>query len=231
MKKFIIPVIVIAAIAVMYIFYQQPFGGGSPSKSSSAKEKTTETAQSPNKKDNSKGLNLQQNFNDAVANASTEQPQSMQQSSKEGIDPKTLIIPKIKVEADVEQVGLLKNGQVGVPSGTQNVAWYKEGVKPGQRGNAVIDGHVDSYKGPAVFFHLEDLKKNDKLYIVGKSGKKLTFKVVKLESYPTGNAPIKQVFGYTDQIMLNLITCTGTYQKSKETHDHRLVVYTELVEK
>lgn len=228
MKKFVIPVLIVAVVVVMYIFYQQPFGGGSPVNASMAKEQPKASSQSG---EVHSSKNLEKSFNEALKNADTEQPQSMQQQSNEGIIPEKLIIPKIKVEASVEKVGLLKNGAVGVPSGTEHVAWYKKGAKPGQNGNAVIDGHVDSYKGPAVFFHLEDLKKNDKVYVVGKDGKKLTFKVVKIESYPTGNAPIEKVFGYTNQPMLNLITCTGTYQESKGTHDHRLVVYTQLVEK
>ena len=62
-----------------------------------------------------------------------------------------------------------------------------------------------------------------KFISLAKTGrKKLTFKVIKIKSYPTNHAPLQTVFGYTDQPMLNLITCTGTYQKSKGTHDHRL---------
>ena len=37
-------------------------------------------------------------------------------------------------------------------------AWYKYSVTPGQIGTAVIEGHVDSYQGPAVFFRLGALK-------------------------------------------------------------------------
>lgn len=223
MKKFILAGVIIAAVAVMYIFYQQPFGGGSPDHQSMAQEKTP----THKKKSNN---DIMSTYQYAVANAKTAQPQSMEQSQNKGFVPKTLTIPKIKVQANVDQVGLSKDGKVGVPSGTEDVAWYKDGVMPGQKGNAVIDGHVDSYKGPAVFFNLKNLKKNDKVYVVDQNGKKHTFKVVKIESYPTGHAPLQTVFGYTNQPMLNLITCTGTYQQSKGTHDHRLVVYTKLVQ-
>ena len=168
MKKIIIGVAVVIVVGIMFFFYQQPFGGGSTLHH--ANSKSTHPSNNPQKSKS----NLTAAYQNAVAHAKTAQPLSMAEVKRDGIVPKTLIIPSLKVEANVDQVGLLKNGQIGVPNGTQNVAWYKEGAKPGQKGNAIIDGHVDSYKGPAVFFNLKKLNKNDKIYIVGKNGKKKT---------------------------------------------------------
>ena len=36
------------------------------------------------------------------------------------------------------------------------------------------------------------------------------------------------VFGYSYRSNLNLITCTGDFNREKGTHEERLVVYTEL---
>ena len=55
-------------------------------------------------------------------------------------------------------VTLNKNGTVNVPTNFAVPAWYSGARSPGQKGSAVILGHVDNYHGPAVFFHLDKLQ-------------------------------------------------------------------------
>ncbi|WP_256464144.1 class F sortase [Halobacillus amylolyticus] len=123
---------------------------------------------------------------------------------------------------------MLDNGQMGVPKDDKTVGWFEPGTKPGNTGNAVLAGHVDSYKGPAVFFYLKDLQKGDEIIVTNEEGKELTYVVQKLESYPADEAPIKEIFGKTDKKRLNLITCTGVFDHERGTHLDRLVVYSEL---
>jgi sortase A len=148
--------------------------------------------------------------------------------SNEGIVPVKIEIPAIKVVADIEAVGILDNGQMGVPGSADGVGWFKPGTKPGGFGNAVLAGHVDSRTGPAIFYELGELEAGDEIYITDADGKMLTFIVTKKESYPRLYAPIQDIFGYVNSRNLNLITCTGTFNVEDSTHEERLVVYTEL---
>ncbi|WP_051314883.1 class F sortase [Alteribacter aurantiacus] len=147
-----------------------------------------------------------------------------------GIVPLMLSIPAIEVEADIEPVGVLDNGQMGVPDDADGVAWFEPGTLPGNTGNAVLAGHVDSRTGPAVFWDLDQLEPGDEIHVIGEDGEPLTFEVQQSISYGRNDAPIEEIFGPTDKKRLNLITCTGTFDRSEGTHDQRLVVYTELVE-
>src|SRR2546423_777104 len=56
-----------------------------------------------------------------------------------------LVIPKIGVDAPVEPVHVEADGKLGIPTRNQwdDVGWYQGGPVPGQRGSAVIDGHLD----------------------------------------------------------------------------------------
>ena len=56
-----------------------------------------------------------------------------------------LVIPKIGVDAPVEPVHVEADGALGVPTRNQwdGVGWYQGGPIPGQRGSAIIDGHLD----------------------------------------------------------------------------------------
>jgi hypothetical protein len=63
-----------------------------------------------------------------------------------------LTIPKLGIAPYVEPVGLVQ-GAMDVPSNIWDVAWLKIGPRPGDVGNAVIDGHLDAINGPAIFLY------------------------------------------------------------------------------
>jgi sortase A len=146
-----------------------------------------------------------------------------------GIIPAQLSIPAINVDAKVEHVGQLPDGQMDVPKDERNVGWYQPGAKPGERGNAVLAGHVDNKTGPSVFFHLGDLEAGDLVTVTNEHGLAYDFEVNAVESYPRNNAPLEKVFGTSSKSSLNLITCTGTFDRDAGTHEERMVVYTTLV--
>src|SRR5262252_75716 len=95
--------------------------------------------------------------------------------------PVKLEIRKLGIDATVEQVATDKNGQMGLPSDYHNVAWYAPGVIPGDKGDAVISGHLDWVVNgkltPAVFTKLGSLNVGDEFQIVGQDSKTLDFKV------------------------------------------------------
>ncbi|WP_246938866.1 class F sortase [Bacillus pinisoli] len=145
-----------------------------------------------------------------------------------GIIPSQIEIPSIGIKTDIENVERLENGEMGVPTSMETVGWFSPGVKPGDKGNAVVAGHVDSKTGPAVFYYLHRLKKGDEIIVSDQAGVSRVFLVVDKKSYPRESAPIEDIFGFSYTRNLNLITCTGEFNKKAGTHDERLVVYTVL---
>src|SRR5437899_369427 len=71
--------------------------------------------------------------------------------------PVRLRIPILGIDAVVEPVGLVA-GAMDVPVDAGDVGWYRLGPRPGATGNAVIDGHLTSAAGAAVFFSLSRLR-------------------------------------------------------------------------
>ena len=149
--------------------------------------------------------------------------------------PSRLLIPAIGINASVEEVGIVPNGKwVGdMETPTQsrwtNVGWYDVGPRPGEQGSAVIDGHLDDQNGqPAVFWNLHKLHAGDEVQVVMSNGKKLTFRVTRIASYPPQAAPLQDIFGNSGGIYLNLITCAGDWIPSEGQTTLRLVVYTTL---
>lgn len=144
--------------------------------------------------------------------------------------PDYLIIPSIKIDTKITEVGVTKTGNMASPKGLVNVGWYKYGPLPGEHGSAVIAGHLDNALAlSGVFKRLNELHVGDDVYVKDVSGKESHFKVQSLETYPYDKAPVKKIFNATDMSRLNLITCAGKWNQSLKTYDKRLVVYTELV--
>lgn len=146
-----------------------------------------------------------------------------------GIVPAELAIPAIGVDAKVLSLGLTREGAMDVPRNGDDVGWFKPGYRPGSAGHAVIAGHVDTKTAAAVFYKLKDLKKGSKIIVRSRDGRQKVFKVIESVAYPYDKAPLEKIFGPSDRPLLNLITCTGLYSRSKGTHQQRLVVTAELV--
>ena len=142
--------------------------------------------------------------------------------------PVRLEIPKIKVDAGLDYVGINSKGELGVPTGPAKAAWYDQGPRPGETGNAVIDGHF-GYKNhiPAAFDNLHSLQKGDKLYVKDVKGLTTTFVVRELRTYGSDQyAPA--VFRSSDgKAHLNLITCQGDWNQTQKSFSSRLVVFAD----
>ena len=72
--------------------------------------------------------------------------------------PVRICIPAVRLSAKVIPVGLQKDGRLGVPKSSHVVGYYRDGVLPGEPGNALMAGHVDDYKGPGIFYPLKKVK-------------------------------------------------------------------------
>lgn len=143
--------------------------------------------------------------------------------------PSRLRIPVIGVDAKVEYVGITKKGNMATPTNFADVGWFKYGVIPGEKGSAVIAGHVDNGLAlPSVFNKLDDLNKGDDVYVDTVTGESVHFVVVEKKVYDF-DAYGGEVFGQDDGVYLKLVTCTGVWLDSEKTHDQRLVVTAKVV--
>jgi sortase (surface protein transpeptidase) len=132
----------------------------------------------------------------------------------------------------VEGVEILPNGEMATPTQHpfDDVGWFDLGTKPGDRGSAVLDGHLDRPGGyPAVFWNLRKLHPGDEVLVIDAEGHTLHFRVMQVALYPPQQAPLQAIFGNMGGRYLNLITCAGDWIPSEHQTTLRLVVYTVLV--
>lgn len=140
--------------------------------------------------------------------------------------PARLIIPKIKVNAAIETVGLTSEGAVGVPKKPVDVAWLNVWPRPGEVGNAIITGHFGWWNNsPATFDNLNKLRVGDKIYVEDKDKTIITFVVRNLKAYKDKEDYSSVFYSSDNKAHLNLITCNGSWNKKTQRYSKRLVVF------
>ncbi|MGK4581057.1 class F sortase [Kitasatospora sp. HPMI-4] len=144
--------------------------------------------------------------------------------------PTRIRIPSIQVDAPVTGLGLDSAGRLQAPPDSRRdlTGWYRDGVTPGQRGTAIVAGHVDTHEGPAVFYRLGTLRKGDQVEITGADGGTGFFVVDAAEVYPKDDFPDEKVYGPARDSQLRLITCGGGFTSSNG-YDANVVVFAHLV--
>jgi hypothetical protein len=145
--------------------------------------------------------------------------------------PVSVDIPAIGVHSKLLHLGVNPDGTIQVPSLSTSAgvaAWYKYSATPGQIGASVIEGHVDSYQGPAVFFRLGALHPGDPVDVTLADGTIAIFRVTGVRQYSKSDFPAKVIYGAADYAALRLITCGGTFDYATGHYLSSTVVFTSL---
>ena len=147
-------------------------------------------------------------------------------------EPVAVSIPAIGVRSSLLHLGLNADGSIQVPSlysQPMEAAWYKYSVTPGQIGSSVIEGHVDTLNGPAVFYRLGALRPGNTIDVTLTDGVTAVFRITGVREYPKDNFPSKTIYGASDYAALRLITCGGAFDFSTGHYLSSTVVFASLV--
>jgi sortase (surface protein transpeptidase) len=143
--------------------------------------------------------------------------------------PGWIRIPAIGVSARVVALGLNPDRTLEVPRRWADAGWYTGGPRPGQRGPAVIAGHVDSTSGPAVFYRLGELRRGARVRVRRADASTVTYAVEGVERWPKNGFPTGRVYGRTERSTLRLITCGGAFDQATGHYLDNVIVYATRV--
>ncbi|GIW11551.1 MAG: class F sortase [Chloroflexi bacterium] len=139
-------------------------------------------------------------------------------------NPVHLRIQAIGLDLPIEPAGLTPNQELAAPATARGVVWFKDGAKPGMRGNAVLTGHLDWQGGPGAFYRLRELLPGDIIQVFAADGQQFLYTVESSTLYPAHMAPVGDIMGAKDIPLLTLITCEGTFDHTTHDYSHRRVV-------
>jgi Sortase domain len=145
--------------------------------------------------------------------------------------PVAVDIPAIGVHSKLLHLGVSSDGTIQVPSldtRADEAAWYKYSAAPGQMGTSVIEGHVDTYRGAAVFFRLGALHPGDSIDVRLADGITAVFRVTGVRQYLKSRFPAKTIYGADGFAALHLITCGGVFDYTTRNYLSSTVVFASL---
>ncbi len=144
--------------------------------------------------------------------------------------PVSVRIPAVGAESELLHLGLRPDGSLEVPPTHPGApaSWYTSSPTPGERGPAVLLGHVNATDGgPGVFAGLRGIAPGDTVEIARRDGSTAVFVVDRGEQYAKDAFPTRAVYGNTAGAELRLITCDG-YDPATGLFDDNYVVYATL---
>ncbi|NBM21312.1 sortase domain-bontaining protein, partial [Streptomyces sp. GC420] len=106
------------------------------------------------------------------------------------------------------------------------VAWYEGGARPGADGVALLVGHVDTSRRPAVFHRLSKVRRGDRVSVLGADGSVARFAVDDVEVVDRDRFDARRVYGrrVPGRAELRLLTCGGTFDRAAGVYSANVVV-------
>ena len=145
--------------------------------------------------------------------------------------PVRVDIPAIGVHSELLHLGVNADGTIQVPSlrtSADLAAWYKYSATPGQIGTSIIEGHVDTLQGPAVFFRLGALRPGDAIDVTLADGVTAVFRVTGVREFRKSSFPAGTVYSPARFPALRLITCGGAFDYATGHYLSSTVVFASL---
>lgn len=145
------------------------------------------------------------------------------------IKPVAMSVPSIHARSSLVGLGLLPDRTLATPpvSEPMQAGWYKLGPAPGQKGAAVITGHVDGYQKPGIFYHLDDVEAGDAIDITRADHSVVHFTVTRTREVAKSNFPTEQVYGPVKEPELRLVTCGGPFDRAVGSYEHNILVFAD----
>ena len=137
--------------------------------------------------------------------------------------PLRMQIPRIAVNNSVSKVGVV-NGEYQVPG--WDVGYHADSSEPGQPGNSVFNGHLETINAGRVFARLKDLRVGDAVYLYTATHR-LDWVIREVRTVPDSEYSFILP---TEDTRITLYTCAGRYNPLTRGYTHWLVLVGELVE-
>ena len=142
--------------------------------------------------------------------------------------PVRIDIGAIGVHARVIERGVERNGAIEAPpyAHADRVGWYAAGPTPGQKGVALLVGHVDTDEDRAVFYALSTVKRGAVVRVRRADGSLARFTVERTRVVGRRDFDAKRVYGVEREgrAELRIITCGGEFDRVRRVYSSNVVV-------
>ncbi|WP_055627310.1 class F sortase [Streptomyces hirsutus] len=154
------------------------------------------------------------------------EPDEVENASGPVPEPTALRIPRVSLDARLQDVGVKDDGTVEIPDSVGQAGWYRYGPAPGApAGSAVLIGHVDDRTGDlGAFARLYGVRKGDDVTVAREGAPPVRYKVTAREVVDKDRLP-DEVFRRHGRPVLTLVTCAPPYDRERGGYQRNLLVY------
>lgn len=149
--------------------------------------------------------------------------------------PSRIVMSRPDVDARVEPVDVLPDGNLVIPDDVRTIGWWRSGAAPGSPvGTVVLAGHVDSATaGPGALFHLDQAPVGSRITLRGTGSRAgqdaQVYEVVGRRRYAKAALPAATLFAQGRTPRLVVITCGGEFDPATRHYTDNVVVFAEPV--
>jgi hypothetical protein len=140
------------------------------------------------------------------------------------IAPVRVSIPALDVEGPVLPAGVNVENELDVPPDAGTLVWYRHGPSPGERGSAVIAGHLNWRGVRGLFADLAETPIGAEIAVGYDDGSERSFVVQSVELVPKPEVSVNGVFARGGTRVLRLVTCGGEFDDAVRSYRSNVVV-------
>ena len=147
-----------------------------------------------------------------------------------------MLVPSAQIRASIVQVGRVGQNGFGAPDNPQVIGWWMFGPAPGEVGNVLLNGHrdftdIDGNIGTGVCWLLPQTELGDFVIIRDVDAEQSYVYTVTEVASVLWNAPEGvEYLQPSDDAILTLITCEGSFDTDSFNYSNRRIVVAELTD-
>ena len=141
-----------------------------------------------------------------------------------------LIVPSAGLKSAIVKVGRTRSGAMGSPDNPYVIGWLDSSAEPGAAGNTLLAGHRDFEDrdgniGTGVCWELVNTVEGDQMIVVDNENSiYYVYTVTEASTVNPRDPDSARYLKNTDESVVTLITCEGSFNAETHQYSHRRVV-------
>lgn len=141
-----------------------------------------------------------------------------------------LWVPSARIYATVNKVGRTPGGAMGAPDNPDVIGWLHSSAAPGEAGNSLMVGHrdytdINGRVGYGVCWELDKSRLGDAIIVIDTDNAlAYVYEIIEKVTIDPKDSDSLDYLRQTEEPVVTLITCNGSFDVNTHSYSHRLVL-------
>jgi sortase (surface protein transpeptidase) len=144
--------------------------------------------------------------------------------------PVRIRVPDLGVDGPIIELGLDADDWLEVPQTAHETGFWTGGYWPGERGPAVLAGHVDWKGKRGVFWDLRHIQPGAEVEVEREDGSVVRYRIDKVEQHAKAEFPTETVYHRTELPEIRLVTCGGAFNQNIREYEDNIIAFGTIIQ-